>query len=126
MIETLLTWYEESGDDPRRVGRQSLGTARDEPSLHGSHCRTVEKRRACCIVESTARVDSAPWLWFTPSACRPSNPPPVCGSHIGCRASLSPMNQAAAARTPSGQIEPVSMAAARAHASARVDTSIGC
>ena len=35
-------------------------------------------------VESTASVDSAPWLRFTPSACRPSNPPPVSGSHMSC------------------------------------------
>ena len=39
-----------------------LRAARDQPRPHGSHCRTVEKRRACCSVESTASVDSAPWL----------------------------------------------------------------
>ena len=45
---------------------------------------------------------------------------------MSCPASLAPRNQAAAARTPSGQIAPASTAAARAHASASVATSIGC
>ena len=59
-------------------------------STHGSHCGAVEKRRACWKVEITAIVASAPWLGFTPSARRPSNPPPVSGSHISCPASLAP------------------------------------
>ena len=104
VLEALLPGHEEPGDDPRRVGREPLRAARDEPGPQGSHCGTGEKRRACCRVESTARVDSAPWLRFTPSACRPSKPPPVSGSHMSSPASLSPKNQAAAARTPSDQI----------------------
>ena len=52
--------HEQSGDDARRVGGESLGAARDERGLHRSHCGTAEKRRACCKVESTASVDSAP------------------------------------------------------------------
>ena len=122
----FLPGHEQPGDDPRRVGREPLRATRDEPGPHRSHCGTVDKRRACCKVEITARVDSAPWLRFTPSACRPSYPPPVSGSHMGSPASLSPKNQAAAARTPSDQIGLASTAAARAHASASVDTSIGC
>ena len=106
VLEAFLAGYEQPGDDPRRVGREPLRATRDEAGPHRSHCGTVEKRRACCRVEITASVDSAPWLRFTPSACRPSNPPPVSGSHMSCAASLSPRNQAAAAWTPSGQIAP--------------------
>ena len=96
-LKPFLAGNEEPGDHPRRVSREPLQAACDQPGVHRSHCRTVEKRCACCKVEITAMVDSAPWLRFTPSACRPSNPPPVSGSHMSCRASLSPMNQAAAA-----------------------------
>lgn len=66
---------------------------RDQLCLSRTHCRAVDKRRACCNVEITDRVDSAPWLLFTPLARSPSYPAPVSGSHIGSAASLSPMNQ---------------------------------
>ena len=39
---------------------------------------------------STASVDSAPWLRFTPSACNPSYPPPVVRIPMSCPASLAP------------------------------------
>ena len=126
VLEPFLSGHEQPGDDPRRVGREPLRATCDEPGAHRSHCDTVEKLRACCRVEIAARVDSAPWLRFTPSARSPSNPPPVSGSHMSCPASLAPRNQAAAAATPSGQIAPASTEAARAHASASVATSIGC
>lgn len=60
-----------------------------------SRSTSLQHRReapACCKVDSTARVDSAPWFWFTLSACSPSKPPPVCGSHIRRPASLAPSN----------------------------------
>src|SRR4051794_1578392 len=126
MLEPLLARDEQPGDDPRRVGRKPMPATRDELSPHRSHCGTVDKRCACCKVEIAASVDSAPWLLFTPSACSPSYPPPVFGSHIGTPASLSPMNQAAAASIPARQIGLMSTAAARAHASASEDTSMGC
>src|SRR6201999_2317441 len=125
-LETLLPWHEQPRDESRPVGREPLRAPRDQPALHRSHCRPVDEFRACCKVEITARVDSAPWLQFTPSVCSPSYPPPVSGSHIGSPASLSPMNHAAAAVMPSRQTGLVSTAAARAHASASVDTSMGC
>ena len=47
VLETLLPGHEQSRDDPRRVGREPLRAARDEPGPHRSHCGTVDKRRAC-------------------------------------------------------------------------------
>ena len=52
--------------------------------------------------------------------------PAGLGSHICSPESLAPSNQAAADRIPSGQSARGSAAAARAQASARVATSMGC
>src|ERR1700730_3389950 len=125
-LEALLAGHEEPGYYLRRTGRDAVGVACDEPGAHQSHCGTSEKRRACCRVEITARVDSAPWLRFTHSASNPSKPPPVSVSHMSNPESLAPWNQAADDRIPSGQSARGSAAAARAQASARVATSIGC
>jgi hypothetical protein len=89
--------------------------SRPPPATARRQCRAIDNRRACCNVEITAEVDSAPWVLCTPSACSPSYPPPVSGSYVGSPASLSPMNQAAAALTPASQIGLASRAAARAH-----------
>ena len=91
-LETLLSGHEEPRDDPRRVGREPLRAARDEPGPHRSHCGTVEKRRACCKSRDhrqsrlRALVDGSPRRQRSPS-----NPPPVSGSHMSCPASLAPM-----------------------------------
>src|SRR6202020_1406326 len=124
-LEALLAGHEEAGDHPRRVGRDPLRVAGGEPGAHQSHCGTSEKRCACCRVEITARVDSAPWLTLTHSASNPSKPPPVSESHMTNPESLAPWNQAAHDRIPSGQSARGSAAEARAQASARVATSIG-
>ena len=48
------------GSAASRCGLRVTSSARTR-----RHCGTVDKRRACCSVEITARVDSAPWLRFT-------------------------------------------------------------
>ncbi len=101
---------------PVRKAQSPSGPVGREPSRgyvlraqpYSKSLRHSSKRRACCKVEITARVASAPWLLSTPSERKPSYPPPVSGSHIGSPASLSPMNQAAAASMLAGQIGSVS------------------
>ena len=89
-LEALLAGHEEPGDHPRRIGRDPVRFAGDELGAHQSHCGTSEKRCACCRVEITARVDSAPWLRLTHSASNPSKPPPVSVSHMSNPESLAP------------------------------------
>ena len=89
-LKALLAGYEEPGDHPRGVGRDPVRVAGGEPGVHQSHCGTNEKRCACCRVEITARVDSAPWLRLTHSASNPSKPPPVSVSHMTNPESLAP------------------------------------
>ena len=59
-LEALLAGHEQLGDHPRWVGRHPLRVAGDESGMRRSHCETGEKRCACCMVEITATVDSAP------------------------------------------------------------------
>ena len=78
-----------------------IGAASNETRFKQSHRTTRTPRRACCIVESKASVDSVPWFWFAPDLCRPSKPPPVPGSHMRTEPSLSPRNQSRAVVIPS-------------------------
>ena len=61
----FLAGQEKLRDDARRIGAQlSANAMRDH--LHSPMLR------ACCAVESMARVDSAPWLRLRPPRSRPS------------------------------------------------------
>ena len=60
VFEALLARDEELGDHARRVGCDALRATGGECDASSRHCGTDEKRRACCSVESTASVDSAP------------------------------------------------------------------
>jgi len=60
MFEALLAGHEELRDDTRRVGGESQRAAGRQIGLHRGHCLTAEMRRACCMVDSAASVDSAP------------------------------------------------------------------
>ena len=86
----------------------------------------ARSRAACCNVDTSARVDSAPWFSLRPSGSRPSQPPPLTGSIRAVRVSLSPVNHPAASRTaPAQRASPV-RSWARAQASASAATSMGC
>lgn len=88
VLGLLLARHEQPGDDPARVRPQPHPTAGDQ----GAHPALPVNTRACWRVESSASVDSAPWLRLRPSRDRPSHPPPVSSSSSGTLASLSPPN----------------------------------
>src|SRR4029079_11342156 len=83
-------------------------------------------RGACCNVEMSASVDSAPWLRFGPVGVNPSYPPFVSAFHITAPPSLSPANQSIARETPRRHSSSRVTTWARAQASAIAATSIGC
>ena len=95
----------------------------------GAAIAIVGRRRtgACCIVEISASVDSAPWLRFGPFGVSPSNPPPVVGIPHHRTAVVAPGEPFDRERRPrrSHSASPVT-ACARAQASAIAATSIGC
>jgi len=87
---SLLARHEQFGDDPRRVGTSRWGQ-RVTARLHGSHCAQSTSTGRACNVESTARVDSAPWLRFT-RRMQAVESSTGLGVHMTCCASLAPMN----------------------------------
>src|SRR6202034_3661796 len=102
-LEALLAGHEEAGDLPRRVGRDPLRVAGGEPGAHQSHCGTSEKRCACCRVEITARVDSAPWVRPKPAGSNPSTPARVSVSRRSNRERAGPWTGTAPARISTRQ-----------------------
>ena len=127
VLEPFLPGNEEPGDHPRRVGGEPLRAARDEPGPHRSHCGTVDKRRACCM-----RRDHRQGRLGTLVEVHPVGVQTVI-SATGLRIPHDLSRVVVALETrpqlhgrPSGQIGPASTAAARAHASASVATSMGC
>jgi hypothetical protein len=64
----LLAGHEQVGNHPRGVGVQLDRHA----VCQRRHHRSSRTARACCAVDSIAKVDSAPWLRFRPSGSRPS------------------------------------------------------
>src|SRR6478672_8161698 len=54
----------------------------------------LRMRRMCSAAVSHMRVDSAPWLVFTPVLVRPSKQAPRAGSAIRTPRSFPPRNQA--------------------------------
>lgn len=58
---------------PRRT---ASGVTRDSGPCRLAGCR----ERTCCMVDTNARVDSAPWFSLRPSRSNPSKPPPLRGS----------------------------------------------
>ncbi len=126
LVEAFVSRDEQSGHDTRPVGRNVDRAATDQTRCVHNHWKTLAGDRACCNVERRASVDSVPWLRLAPFLSRPSKAPPVAWSHMTTPPSLSPRNQLAAALIPSVHRWFSTTAAARAQASARAATSMGC
>jgi len=67
--QQLLPGDEQSGNDAGRIRQEPMGAPYREAH---SHAAAGTRWRACCSVEMSASVDSAPSLRLGPSWCRPS------------------------------------------------------
>ena len=60
VVEAFLPGHEQPGDDPRMICGQADGAPTDGCCDRRRHCGAMARCRACCSVESSASVDSAP------------------------------------------------------------------
>src|SRR4051794_25637871 len=120
--EVLVAGHEQARDNAPDVRAQAEIATREQVA----HDVVVARRRACCSVDSSASVDSAPWFSLRPRASSPSKPPPLSSSYITVAESFSPRNQAAHSSTAAAQRGSPVSSKARAQASASAATSIGC